>query len=97
MTDPPSGLPGELLTDHELAEVALAADPVERLAADAVPFVAEGADGSPGLLPEWFMPAPRSSARSRRRSTVVTVVVVSLLALNAVGLCVTYGSVDIAW
>lgn len=50
-----------------------------------------------GLLPDWYMPAAHASGPSRRRSGVVTVVVVSLLVLNALGLCVTYGSVVVAW
>jgi hypothetical protein len=84
----------ELFTDDELTACALAADPTEMLADDAVPFDT----GAPaGLLPDWYMPVPQVSGPSRRRAGVVGIFVASLLALNAVGLCVTYGTVVIAW
>ncbi len=83
-----------MVTDEELTALALAADPTEMLDDDAVPFDA----GAPaGLLPDWYMPAPQFGAGSRRRPAVVAVVVTSLLLLNALGLCVTYGSVVVAW
>jgi hypothetical protein len=83
-----------VVTDEELTALALAADPIEMLDHDAVPFDA----GAPaGLLPDWYMPAPQLTAGSRRRPAVVAVVVTSLLLLNALGLCVTYGSVVVAW
>ena len=72
----------------------MAADPTEMLEDDAVPF---DTGGPAGLLPDWYMPAPQASGASRRRVGVVGVFVASLLAVNALGLCVTYGSVVIAW
>jgi hypothetical protein len=83
-----------LISDEELTALALAADPTEMLDDDAVPF---DVGGGSGLLPDWYMPAPQALGRSRRRSTVATTFIVSLLVLNALGLCVTYGSVVIAW
>lgn len=91
-----------MVDDDELARLALAADPDGPIPADAVPWAelmaAETADGSP-LLPSWYMPAPAASAsgRSRRRTAVVALVVVTLLVVNAVGLCVTNGQLEIAW
>ena len=82
-------------TLEELTQVALEADPAEALDDDAVPFTPDSADGS--LLPSWYMPAPQSFVRSRSRRTVAWVFIGSLLALNAAGLCVTYGVVEIAW
>ena len=84
----------QTISDEELTALALAADPTERLDDDATPFDT----GDPGgLLPGWYMPAPQGTVRTRPRSTVATVFIVSLLTLNALGLCVTYGSVVIAW
>jgi hypothetical protein len=85
-----------MISDEELTEMALAADPTEMLDDDAVPFDGGGSAGG-GLLPDWYMPAPQSLGGSRRRRTVATTFIVSLLVLNALGLCVTYGSVVIAW
>lgn len=88
--------------DDELDRLALAADPDEPIPPDAIPWAelmaAETPDGSP-LLPSWYMPAPVASAtgRSRRRTAVVGLVVVTLLVVNAVGLCVTNGQLEIAW
>ena len=82
-------------TIEELTAVALAADPTESLDDDAVPFAVVGSESS--LLPSWYMPAPQSFAPTRRRRAVVWTFVGSLLLLNAAGLCVTYGVVEIAW
>src|SRR5690349_24512637 len=84
-------------SDDELAEQALAADPDAGVADDAVPFaVARGAFGE--LLPDWYMPAPAGpgdpALRGRRR-VVSTVVVGSILLVNAMGLCITYGSPEV--
>lgn len=86
-------LTDEVLTDEELTALALAADPDAPIDDDAVPF---GRTGD-GLLPEWYMPAPQAGRASRGRRMVLAVVVVSLLALNGAGLCVTNGWVEIAW
>jgi hypothetical protein len=83
------------IDDETLTMLALAADPDAPIPSDAVPFGSERPE--PALLPAWYMPAPASFRRSRGRVAVVAMVVVSLLALNAVGLCVTYGIVEIAW
>ncbi|MFL5882089.1 MAG: hypothetical protein ACJ782_18850 [Actinomycetota bacterium] len=81
-------------TDEELTALALAADPVEPLAEDAVPR--QSYLGTfPELLPSWYMPAPGSYRRTRTRAAVVTVIIVSLLVINALGLCITSGHLEI--
>jgi hypothetical protein len=82
------------LSDEELTRLALAADPDEPIDDDAVPF---GQRESGALLPDWYMPVPAGLARSPRKRATVGVIVLSLLALNAAGLCVTYGVIEIAW
>ena len=82
------------VSDEELAELALAADPDAPIADDAVPF---GQRDCAALLPDWYMPVPVGLARSPRKRAAVGVIVLSLLALNAAGLCVTYGVIEVAW
>ncbi len=83
-------------TDDELAELAMAADPDAPLAEDAVPFASLGSSAE--LLPSWYMPSPSASLRGsarRRAAWVVLLIVVSLVVVNAVGLCVTSGHLEI--
>ncbi len=83
-----------VIDDDELVELALAADLDAPVPDDAVPWT--GADPAAGLLPSWYMP-PTVTVRGRRRRVVVGVLVASFLAVNAAGLCVTYGFPEIAW
>jgi hypothetical protein len=85
----------EALTDDELAELALAADPDAPIADDAVPFGVP--ESGAGLLPEWYMPVPGTVRRTRTRVVAVSVIVASLIVVNGAGLCVTYGFPEIAW
>ena len=82
------------LTDDELEALALAADPDAPLDPDAVPLRLEMPDGP---LPEWYMPAASAMAGGRTRRWVSAILVVSFLAVNGAGLCVTYGFPEIAW
>lgn len=83
------------VTDAELTELALAADPDQPIADDAVPF--DLTDGkAAGLLPAWYMPTP-TLRRTRLRTIVFAGVVFALLLLNVMGLCVTYGVPDPVW
>ena len=82
------------VTDEELTAEALAADPDAPVGPDAIPFTS--ADGEfPELLPSWYMPTPMARGGSRRRAVVVAVVIVSLLFLNAVGMCITSGFLEL--
>lgn len=80
------------ITDAELSELALAADPDDiEIDDDAVPFGAESASAS--LLPSWYMPTPMATIgrHRRRRALIVGGLVAALVIVNGVGLCVTYG------
>ncbi len=96
MDERPTGEPA--LPDDELSVLALGAEPHDPFTVDAEPF---GLDAAPGgtLLPAWYMPPPQRSAADRTPGRLVAVgaVVVSLVLLNGVGLCVTYGIPEIAW
>jgi hypothetical protein len=87
---------GTTVSDDELETLAMAADPDRPLDADAVPFAVPGDEPS-GLLPDWYMPVATAPVRGRVRRVVVGGVVAGLLAVNAVGLCVTSGFVELAW
>ncbi len=82
------------LSDDDLTALALAADPDAPIDDDAVPF---GGVAESDLLPAWYMPEPQVTGRTPRRTLVVAAIVGSLLAVNGVGLCVTYGLPEIAW
>jgi hypothetical protein len=86
----------DIPTDDELAALALAAEPEPEISADAVPFGA-AADIGRGLLPEWYMPAPRGLDRRPSRRIAVTGIIVALVLVNGAGLCVTYGLPEVAW
>jgi hypothetical protein len=80
----------QVLTDDELAALALAADPDVEPGPDAVPFrVGPTTD----LLPSWYMPPAVGHAEPGWRRRVALVVVGAILLINAAGLCVTYGPV----
>jgi len=82
------------ITDEELTALALAADPDAPLDDDAVPLSSTHME-YPELLPSWYMPAPGGFTRSRGRAAVVVLIIVALVAVNAVGLCVTSGHLEI--
>jgi hypothetical protein len=77
-------------TDAELAVLALAADPDQEPDPDALPL--SGYTAEPyAPLPGWYMPAPMVRGQSNWRTAIVLAIVVSLLLIEALGLCVTYG------
>ncbi|MEO6123610.1 MAG: hypothetical protein ABIR32_07840 [Ilumatobacteraceae bacterium] len=86
----------EPITDEELTALALAADLDAPLDDDAVPFDSDERQFG-DLLPEWYMPAPAGGRRRRSHAVTAAVIVLSLLGVNAVGLCVTNGFLEIAW
>jgi hypothetical protein len=77
-------------TDEELTALALAADPNAPLEATAIPL-ADSSSASFGLLPSWYMPAIALGTAQRYWKIVVVVLVAALLAIEAAGLCSTYG------
>jgi hypothetical protein len=84
----------EPLSDDELTALALAADPDQAIDDDAVPLAQyQGEFGD--LLPAWYMPAPATSGSRRRNAAVASVVTFSLLFINALGLCITYGRLEV--
>ena len=85
----------ELISDDELAALALAADPDAPIPDDAVPFAST--DGTAyGLLPAWYMPAP-SLRRSRRKTLILAGIVFALMVIDVMGLCVTNGAPEPVW
>lgn len=79
-------------SDAELTALALAAPPLERPADDAVPL-ATFLGLEPGLLPAWYMPTPMARIRPRWRLPVVLALVAAFVAIEAFGLCSTFGQV----
>ena len=84
----------EQLSDEELTELALAADPSAPLDANAVPWY--GSMDSANLLPEWYMPRATATSRGRGSRLVVISIVTTLLVICAMGLCVTSGFLTLA-
>lgn len=98
---PDSTVPVESLEpigDDELAEAALAADPDATVPADAVSlWDLSGADDD-ALLPGWYMPPPMAGPTATRRwwRWVAFAIIVAFLAIDAYGLCSTYGEIVLA-
>jgi hypothetical protein len=88
----------EPLSDEELAALALAADPDTPVDDDAVCLWELTGSGTDDLLPEWYMPSPaRGLGRLRGwRRWVILLIIASFLAIEAYGLCSTYGRVVLA-
>jgi hypothetical protein len=88
----PSGADAvEAVTDDELAELALAADPDAPLGPDAVPYDRFIDAESTTLLPDWYMGRATAVHASRWRRPVILAVVGAFLLIDAGGLCSTYG------
>jgi hypothetical protein len=84
------GYPDAALTDEELTELALAADPDAPLSEDAVPIGVHLA-GLPVPLPLWYMPPATSREGRRWKMPFVLAIVAAFLLIDAMGLCNTYG------
>ena len=90
----------ETFTDDELTVLALAADPDSPVGHHALPVWEVLGDHGPGALPSWYMPAPMRPRRidGWRRAVVrcgVASVIASSVAINACGLCNTYGQLHL--
>lgn len=78
--------------DDELTQLALASDPDAPLPDDAVPFAS--ASGLPAIgLGAWYMPAATSFGLRGWKRPVLLAVVVTLVVLEALGLCSVFGQV----
>jgi hypothetical protein len=84
------------ITDDELTELALAAEPHDPMADDAVPFRPLEAVGQP-LLPEWYMPASTGRARRDWRSRVAISMAIGLVLISSCGFCITNGFPELPW
>jgi hypothetical protein len=85
----------EFVTEDELAEAALAADPEAVVPDDAMSLWDLSSAGEEPLLPQWYMPAPMTGSSGARRwwRWVAILLIVAFLAIEAYGLCSTYGEV----
>jgi hypothetical protein len=83
------------LTDDELTELALAADPSLPLSADAVPIGLHLAQFG-AALPLWYMPPAATRDGGRWRLPFVVAIVSAFLLIEALGLCNTYGTLGFA-
>ena len=89
------GRSGDELSDDELTALALAADPDQPLDADAVPMDVGGSGGI-SFLPGWYMPPVLRSGNKRWHRWAVIAVILAFLAIDAFGLCSTYGPLTLA-
>ena len=84
------------ITDDELTELALAADPHAPLPDDAVPIGIHLSQFAAAPLPLWYMPPVARSGGRRWRMPVVLAVVFAFVLIEALGLCNTYGILSLA-
>jgi hypothetical protein len=77
-------------SDDELSALALAAEPMTTIPADAVPW-GGGESRVPSLLPNWYMPSPSYQLRGRWSRAVVITLITGFLVIDAFGLCITSG------
>ena len=92
---PTVGAVPDTLSDEELAEMALAADPNAPLDPDAVAWNGT-VFGLSGLLPNWYMPAPTQVRRGGWARSIVITLIVGFLVIDAFGLCITSGFLSLA-
>jgi len=79
------------ISDAELAELALAASDDGQIDADAVPLAIGGGYG--GFLGSWYMPPVTATRVSGWRTPILLTIVVTLVVLEALGLCSVFGQV----
>ncbi len=78
------------ISDEELTALALAADPDQPLALDAVPLADYLADAF-DPLPAWYMAPVMARHSGRRRKAIIMAVIGAFVLIEAFGLCSTYG------
>lgn len=86
---------GGEITDDELAVEALAATPADVAADDAVSWWDVTDREDLALLPAWYMPTAAAGTRRLTgwKRTLAWTLVLLFVAINAAGLCSTYGRV----
>lgn len=94
----PELMPAELaagISDEELSALALAAGDAEIVDDDAISLWDLDPPQAHGLLPGWYMPTAAAGTRRLRgwRRNVALMVVTAFLAIDAAGLCSTYGPI----
>jgi hypothetical protein len=85
-----SGDPEKAISDAELTELALAADPDAPIAEGAVPIGMHLAQLG-AALPLWYMPPAVGRGGRRWKAPLVITVVSAFLLIDLMGLCNTYG------
>ena len=79
-----------MVTDDDLTVEAIAADPDAPIPDDAVSFY-DVVDRPDALVGDWYMPAPMTSRIVGWRRAVAIALIAVFLAIEAYGLCSTYG------
>lgn len=84
------------VSDAELEAQALAAEAVDVADDDAVSYWELTERQDLGLLPDWYMPGPGAGARRLDgwKRNLAWLLVGTFLAINAAGLCSTYGRIE---
>jgi len=82
------------LTDAELTTLALSGVPLDDSGGTPVPMDVYLAT-SRGPLPDWYMPAPLARVGVRWRIPVVGVIVAAFLLIEILGLCNTFGQLQL--
>jgi len=95
MPNEPAGADMVLISDEELEALAMAADPSAPLDPDAVAWTPH-AGWTPDLLPDWYMPAPRTTRSGSWPGALVALIIVGFLVIDAFGLCITSGFLSFA-
>jgi hypothetical protein len=82
------------LSDDELTEMALAADPNVPLSPNAVPWTC--VPSSESALPAWYMPPAVALRTNTKTRIVVAAIILGFLVIDSFGLCVTSGFISLA-
>ncbi|MGH3600728.1 MAG: hypothetical protein ACRDQH_10690 [Pseudonocardiaceae bacterium] len=87
---PGDGFEDDTISEAELTELAMSADPTVPLAADAVPLDLHG-DESAGFVPSWYMPPVMLRTSKRWHRWAIAAIIVAFITIDMFGLCSTYG------